>query len=236
MLILRTVIAAFLSLSVLFAFTKLMGNKQMSQLNMFDYINGITIGSIAAEMAIAKDFKDFVVTLAAIAVYGLVGFFLSEITMKSIKCRRFFSGEACLLIEKGKIYKSNLKKAKLDINDLLTMARCEGYYNISDVQYAVMENNGKVSFLAKSEKRPVNPSDINISPQPEGILSNVIIDGKVLSQNLRKTGKEEQWLKNQLSIQGFGSPEDVILAAVDENGKLFCFEMIEKKNDKNVFD
>ena len=114
------------SIVIMFIITKLMGNKQISQFTLFDYINGITIGSIAAEMAVNDKPDDLWDAALAMALYGAVGIVLSYATMKSIKCRRFIAGTPILLIEDGKIYPENLKSAKLDIGDLLTRARVSG--------------------------------------------------------------------------------------------------------------
>ena len=133
----------------MFLISKLLGNKQISELNMFDYINGITIGSIASEMAVADSWENVWVAGIAMTIYGLTGFLLSVFTIKSIKARRFFAGTPLLLIEDGKMYPENIKTAKLDTGDLLTRARNAGYFDISQISYAILENNGKFHFFLK---------------------------------------------------------------------------------------
>ncbi|MFA5657914.1 MAG: DUF421 domain-containing protein, partial [Oscillospiraceae bacterium] len=153
-----------------------------------------------------------------------------------VKLRRFLSGKALILIENGNIYRKNLRKCKLDLNDVLTLARNQGFFNISEISYAVMENNGSISFLQKSQLRPVTPSDMNISPPEEKLAYNIIIDGRFFPDNLRKTGNDEQWLRNQLKAQGYGSYCEIMLATVDFENNLTVFKIINKDEDKNIFD
>ena len=236
MFILKAFFVALFSLIFLFILVKLIGNKQISQMNMFDYINGITIGSIAAELASSEELKPFLILLVAMITYSIAAILISLGTDKSIKLRRILTGKAMILIENGNIYRKNLLKCKLDINEVLTLARNQGYFNISDISYAVMENNGKVSFLQKSTVRPANPSDFNLVPTEEKLLINVIIDGKLMPDNLKLSGNDEQWLKKQLKIQGYASYSDVILATVDWQNNASFFKFIDEVNDKNIFD
>ena len=179
------------SLVILFVLTKIMGNREMSQLTMFDYIVSITIGSIAAEMATSLE-NDFMEPVVAMIVYGLVTVFISYITCKSLNMRRFFTGRAKILLDNGRLYRKNFKSAKIDLNDFLMECRVNGYFNLSDIQTAILEPNGKISFLAKSLKRPATPEDLNLSPEQENIVINVILDGVLLKENLDKTGNEKR--------------------------------------------
>jgi uncharacterized membrane protein YcaP (DUF421 family) len=130
------------SLIVLFILTKLMGNKEMSQLSMFDYIIGITIGSIAAEMSTALE-DEFWQPLLAMFIYALVSIIISFISSKSLKFRRIVTGTTLVLLDNGKLYYKNFKKAKLDLDEFLMLCRVNGYFNLSDIQTALLESNGK---------------------------------------------------------------------------------------------
>lgn len=222
------------SVIVLFLMTKLMGNKQMSQLSMFDYINGITIGSIAAEMATALE-GDFWQPLVALVIYGTASFVISILCCKSIKMRRFMNGRALILLEGGKLYHKNLLSARMDVDDLLIQCRNNGYFNLADIETAILETNGKISFLPRSEARPLTPGDLNITPEQEKITSNVIMDGKIMEGNLKFTGKNEVWLKKQLKAQGIGNIKDVFLATVDGSDKLSVYVKIDSGMKRNVF-
>lgn len=215
--------ASLLSLAVLFLLTKLMGNKQISQLTMFDYITGITIGSIAAELA--TELENPLRPTVAMVIYGLAAALISFCCSKSNALRAFFGGKPIVLLQNGRLSRENLKKAKLDLNEFLTMARLSGYFDLSQIQTAVFEKNGDVSFLPKAQYRPVNPGDMKLPVQPEELLLNVIVDGKVMERELALAGREEKWLREQLKKQGCGGPEQVLLASVDRAGKLTCFPM-----------
>ncbi len=222
------------SILVLFLLTKLMGYRQMSQLSMFDYINGITIGSIAAEMATSLE-ENFVQPLTAMIVYGIVGILLSETASKSIKARRFIVGKPVVLLNSGEIYEKNLKKAKMDINEFISQCRISGYFDISQLQSAVLEGNGKISFLPKAEQRPVNPNDLNLQPQAEMMVANVIIDGKIMDENLKNAGKDRNWLKAQLKGQGCADEKEVLLGTCDIQGNFTAYQKNKGIGDHDIF-
>lgn len=188
------------SLVALFILTKLMGNREMSQMSMFDFVIAITIGSIAAEMA--TDLEEFLEPLVAMIVYAVLSILIAYLNCKSIVARRFISGKSLILFEDGKLYNKNFMKARLDINEFLMLCRNQGYFNLNHLQTAILEPNGKISFLPKSSKRYVIPEDLKILPEEERPLVNLIIDGKILVENLNCTGKNEKWLIEELNKQG----------------------------------
>ncbi|NLZ45394.1 MAG: DUF421 domain-containing protein [Clostridiales bacterium] len=234
MFLLKAFIAALSSAVIMFGIAKLLGNKQISELNMFDYINGITIGSIAAEMSTSTSMKEVSIAIMAMLVYGLIGLVISIITMKSIRCRRFFSGKALILMERGKLYEKNLKQAKLDVDDLLTKARINGYFDISQIAYAILENNGEISFLPVAQNAPPTAQDLNVQAQKESLCINIVMDGKILDKNLKLSGNDKQWLSKTMSEQGFALKE-VFLATVDINNSLVVFPYQQNKNERNYF-
>lgn len=211
------------SIVALFISTKVIGNKQMSELSMFDYINGITIGSIAAEMATALE-NDFYYPLMAIAIYTIVIWIISIISEKSVKSRRLFAGRSIILMENGKLYEQNLHTAKIDINDFLTQCRISGYFNLNDIDTAILEQNGKISFLPKADAKPITPRDVNMSPEQEKLQQVVILDGHVMTENLKRTGNNQKWLDNELRKQKIGNIKDVYLAECDNNNQLSVFK------------
>ena len=138
--LLQILLTSLLSVGALFLIAKLMGHKQMSQLDFFDYITGITIGSIAAELA--TELEQPLQPLIAIGVYGAMSILLSKITGLFPKTRKFINGSPTILMNNGKIYRKNLKKAKLDLSEFMVMCRQQGYFNLQDIQTAVFEFNG----------------------------------------------------------------------------------------------
>ena len=231
--ILYIVVLSLGSIIAIFLLTKLMGYRQMSQMSMFDYVNGITMGSIAAEMATSLD-TGFEKPLVAMIVYALVSLLLSTISSKSIKVRRMLEGAPLVLLNNGEIYRHNLRKAKIDVSELLVQCRINGYFDISKLQTAILEGNGKISFLQKATDRPLTPADVQLSPQQDYMVANVILDGKVMDENLRHTGKDEKWLLDQIRGQGAKRVEDVLLASCDSNNKLQVYLKDNQKEAKDV--
>lgn len=215
-------ILSFVSIAVLFVLTKLSGSRQISEMSFFDYVIGITIGSIAAEMATNIDLEWWKGILA-MTIYTLTGILFSFISQKSISARKFISGQPIILIEKGKILKKNLSKAKIEINDLLTSARSNGYFNLADIEYAIMETTGKISFMPVALKRQLTPKDFNFAPMADGLYINVIIDGRIMEKDLKNADMTKKELKEQLKDRG-KKAEDILLATVDNKKQLTIFE------------
>lgn len=222
------------SLITLFFLTKLMGNKEMSQLTLFDYVNGITIGSIAAEMATSLE-DNFLYPFFAMIIYAFAVILLSISSSKSIKLRRFITGKAMILFDNGKIYKGNLRKARIDLTEMLVQARINGYFDLNDIQTAVLEPNGRLSFLPKSLSKPVTTKDLNLTPEQEKLVVNVIIDGEVLNDNLKFTGNNKIWLQRKLKEKGIHRLKDVFLATCDYKNNLTVYKQIEKPLTRDVF-
>ncbi len=221
--ILKIILLSSSSLIILFVLTKLMGNKEISQLSMFDYIIGITIGSIAAEMATALE-SDFTQPLVAMIVYALITVIISFINSKSLKVRKVITGDALILYNNGRLYRNNFKKAKLDLSEFLMLCRTSGYFKLSDLETVLLEPNGKLSFLPVSNKRPVTPTDLNLDFPNEKLTINVIMDGKLLRPNLLQTGNDEIWLQKQLNSQGFNDINKIFLATCDCDNNLNVFK------------
>ena len=222
-----TVLTALLSVAVMFLLTKLMGTKQVSQMTMFDYITGITVGSIAAELA--TELEEPVKPLTAMVVYGLVAVLISIATCKSIKLRSWITGKPLVLLENGVIYRRNLKKAKLDLSEFLTYCRIGGWFDLGQLQTAVLEHNGSVSFLPKEKDRPATPTDLDLSPKQSNLQTPFVMDGQLLRDNIHQAGKEESWVQQSLLRQGYQNEREVFLAVWDGNDKLTVFPMSEKK-------
>ena len=220
--IIKVILTPLLSAAALFIIAKIMGHKQMSQLDFLDYITGITIGSIAAELAteLEKPWKP----LIAMLIFGAVTFGLSVLLSKLPRTRKFINGTPTIIMDNGKLYRNNMKKAKLDLSEFMVMCRQEGYFNLNDIQTAIFEYNGRLTILPVSNKRPVNPADMNLSPQPEYICTEVIMDGRILEENLKRKGLDRTWLQKQLEEQGYNTAKEIYLGVCDNNNKLSLFK------------
>jgi uncharacterized membrane protein YcaP (DUF421 family) len=199
----------------LFILTKLMGHKQVSQLDFFDYITGITIGSIAAEFAteLEAPWKP----LLAMVIYAFATLLLGVIARKLPRTRKYLNGTSRILMDNGELYRGNLKKAKLDINEFLVMCREQGYFDLASIQTAIFEYNGKLTILPSSTRRPATPQDFQLSPKQELLFAEIIMDGEIIEKNLKSIGFDINWLSKQLAQQGISSPKDVSLGVCDRN-------------------
>ena len=221
-----------LILIILFFITKMMGKKQISELNFFDYVVGITIGSIAADISLDIE-KDMLAGIAALFIYGFISYIISFVSIKSILARRFFIGVPTVLVEKGKIIESGLKKSKIDVNDLLMVARENGYFNLDEIDYALMEVNGNISFLPKENDKPVTKKDMKIKCNNEGLTVNAIIDSKYMANNMKAINKDKEWLDHELKVNGYDNYDNILLATIDNNYKVTIYEK-NVKPDKNT--
>lgn len=235
MTILLVITRTILILVILFILGKLMGKKQVSQMNIYDYIIGITIGSIAADVSLDIE-KNLLAGIISLAIYGLSGTLISYITMKNIKARRFFCGVPTMLIENNKIIESGLKKVQVDINDLLSEARLNGYFNISEIQTAIMETDGKISFQPKELESPVTKKDMNIKSKEKNLTANVIIDANLLEENLKGISKTKDWLDKELKKQNYDNYDNILLATVDNNNQVVVYEKNIKSQKSSILE
>ncbi len=232
--ILKVCLTSLGSIIILFFSTKIIGNKQMSELTMFDYINSITIGSIGAEMA--TNVEKFYLSIVAIIIYTAVIFLISQITEISTMARRFLAGKSTILMESGRLYPKNFSQAKLDISEFLTQCRVNGYFNLDEIDTAILEQNGKISILPKVGARPVNTKDLNLALAQERISVSVILDGNIMTDNLKRTGNDIEWLKRELEKQKVNNIKDIFLGICDtENNKLSLYMKTGDKQGGDVF-
>ena len=219
----KVILTSLLSVISLFLIAKVLGHKQMSQLDFFDYITGITIGSVAVELAteLEQPWKP----LTAMIIYGGATYLLSMITGKLPRTRKFINGSPTILLDNGKLYRDNLKKAKLDLSEFMVMCRQEGYFDLREIQTAVFEYNGRLTVLPVSDKRPLNPADMGLTPAAASISTEIIMDGAILGENLQRMGVDEIWLQRQLKEQGYHSAREIFLGLCDDNKNVTLFPL-----------
>ena len=215
--ILRTIFIIIL----IFILFKLMGKKQVSQMSMFDYITGITIGSIAADISLDIE-KNIQSGIVCLLIYCLIDILISYLSLKSIKLRYFFEGKEVPLIINGKINKENMAKNKITINILQTEARLMGYFDLFEINNAILEPSGMISFEPFDKVKPTTKKDMGIKPTNKGLVYNLIIDGEIIKDNLNHTKKTEKWLRNQIKLKG-KNIEDILLLTIDETEKISIY-------------
>ncbi len=218
----------------LFLVVKLLGKKQISELNIFDYIIGLSLGNIAAEMTVNKQIS-ILGGIVSMTVYGLFSLTVSYLNEKSMWSRRFITGFPIVIIKDGKISREQLKKCKIDVNDLLQDARENGYFDISEINYAIMEPSGKVSFLPKAKYMPVTPSDMKLKVNEKALTYNLVIDGNIIKDSLKAINHDENWLFTRLKKEGYNDVNDLLLVTIDNKEKLTIYENYEKI-DNNILE
>lgn len=207
--ILKVILTAILSVAALLIITKIMGHKQVAQLDFFDYISGITMGSIGAELATELENPER--PLIALAVYCLVSIVLNLLTQKMPRTRKYVNGTPTILMNDGKLYRENLKKSKLDLSEFMMLCREQGYFDLDEIQTAMFEYNGKLSVLPKAENRPLSPQDMKVKAKMTHVGVEVIMDGRLMGENLSRMGRDENWLKKQLRAEGYQDAKAIFL-------------------------
>ena len=208
--ILKMILTPILSVAAIFLITKIMGHKQVAQLDFFDYVSGITIGSIAAELA--TELEEPLKPLVALAVYGAVSVLLNLMTQRLPRVRKYINGTPCILIKDGVLYRENLKKAKLDLSEFLLLCREQGYFDLDEIQLAVFEHNGKLSVLPRAASRPATPTDLGIPAKMTHVGVEIIMDGRIMGENLGRIGLDEHWLSSRLKSEGYRDAREIFLA------------------------
>lgn len=232
---LEIVLRTLLSITVLLLLARIDGAKQVGQLSFYDYIVGITAGSIAATLCIDREINIWF-CLIAITMFMLSSFLLSMLTSKSIILRRALTGSPVFLIAKGELLYDGLKRAHFDVNDLLRELRSQGYFDIDEINYAVLESNGTLSVMPKAANRPANAEEVGLTIAEDDLPANVIIDGKIMKGNLSATGFDRQHLLKQLESQNIPSAKKVALGTMDKNGVLTCFLKQSSPTEHTVFE
>lgn len=204
----------------LLGFTRILGKTQIGQLTFYEYISGITIGSIAGNIVAAepdkylRDFYDLI-------LFVVLTYLLSYATIKSRRLRFFVEGQSTLLIENGILLKDNMRKARLDLDELTAQLRQQGILDIDEVQFAILETSGTLSIIKKIKEQPASKADIGLAPNEARYPVELIFDGALLYENLQRHQVSKSWLQGELALQGIEKIEDVLYGVLDSKGKLF---------------
>ncbi|TZE81003.1 DUF421 domain-containing protein [Calorimonas adulescens] len=212
----RALILYFLVVIVM----RIMGKQQIGELQPYELVVAVMIADLGA-VPMQNTGIPLLAGIIPILTLLISQLALSYISMKSIRGRELICGTPTILIEKGRLLEAQMRKERYNINDLLEALRNQGYYNIADVEYAILETNGTLSVIPKVEKRPVTPQDLNLNPPYEGLPLPVVIDGTVDFKTLKAANKDFAWLKGQLKAFGISDVSEVLLASIDSSGNLF---------------
>ena len=215
-----TFIRALILYIVVLIVMRLMGKREIGQLQPFELAIAIMIADLAAvpmsELGIPIT-NGIIPILALLVIYMII----SALNMKSINFRKIISGQPSILIYRGKIDEKKLRKERITINELQERLRGEDVFNLSDVEYAILETNGEVTVIQKPEKRNLMPQDLNINPEYEGIPYDLVVDGKIMKENLKAIGRDNVWLEKRLK-KFDAKPSNTLIATIDGKGDFFC--------------
>lgn len=207
---------------------RLMGKREIGQLQPFELAISIMIADLAS---IPMTETGIPITRGIVPILGLLVMHLliSVLNMKSVRAREIVCGKPRILIYRGKIDEKALIKERFTINELEERLRINNVSSIGDVEYAILETSGNITVIQKPNKRTTIPEDFNIMPDYEGIPYDLVVDGKVMEENLRKIGRNYIWLEKQVEKFGF-KPEEALIVTFDGKGQIFC----QKKGEKDV--
>lgn len=206
--------------TVLF-FLRVLGKRQVSTLQPSELVTIILLADVAA-IPMATPGTPLVNGLIGLFALLVASYTISYVSMKSMRLRAFISGRPTIVIANGRIVEDAMKELRYTINDLLEQLRTLGYPDVQDIEFGVLETNGQLSVIPKSQKRPVTPEDLGVETSYEGLPTPLIVDGYVDEQNLRQIGLDVNWLLGELAQRGISSPRDVLYASLDTKGNLFC--------------
>jgi len=199
--------------------TRIIGKKLLSQMTFFDFVIGITLGTIGAAF-ITVEVKGLYVLISPI-ILTLAVVLTGQLAMKNVAARKLLEGEPLVIVQNGKIYEQNMRKIRYHLDDLLMQLREKNVFDLSEVEFAILEPHGQLSVLKKSQYIPITPEELGISTNYKGVSSEIIRDGKIVHQNLRQNKLSHEWLYNELSSRGIKRLEDVFLATLSTDGNLF---------------
>ena len=221
----RTIILYIIVLIVM----RFMGKREIGQLQPFELVISIMIADLAT-LPMAE--PGIPITNGIIPILGLLVMHLtiSVLNLKNVKIREIICGKPSILIYRGRINEKNMRKERFTMNELEERLRGNNVFNIGDVEYAILETSGQITVIQKPNKRNSIPEDFGIMPEYEGIAYDLVVDGKVMKQNLEKLDKDYNWLVKQISAFGI-KPEEALIATIDGKGNFFCQEKGERKNN-----
>lgn len=216
----RVVVRSAFSFGAILLVTRLLGHQQISQMSFFNYVAGITMGTIAGSLAVDIGLSP-ALPAAGLAVFGVLTFLNELVSLRSVSARAVLDGEPLVMIQNGNILERNLAKDRLNTNELLTLLRGKGIFDPSQVELAILETDGTLSVMKKTKHQPVTRVDLGVAVKPEHKLpTEVVVDGMVLDENLAAIGRDPAWLDRQLNAKGVANVDEVSLAMVSSSGRL----------------
>ncbi len=214
--IVRSIIAFF----SLLIFAKILGKQQISQLTFFDYVLGITIGSIASELTVDLESRAWAHWIGLFS-WAALGFLMEYVTLKWRYAAKFIEGEPTIVIMNGKVMENALRKMKYNVSDIMELLRVKDVFDLNEVDFAIIEPNGQLSVLRKPQYESIKAKDLKIKNKPSGISTELIYDGVLNEENLKQLNKNKNWLEKQLKSHGINDISDVFIATLNPGGSFY---------------
>ncbi|MGB9886409.1 MAG: YetF domain-containing protein [Moorellales bacterium] len=202
-------------------YARLLGKQQVGQLTFYEYVNGITFGSIAAVLATDAARGRMWLHFVGLTLFAALTYLMGLVAIKSRPARRLIAGEPTIVVHNGKILEENMRKMRYNLDELIMQLREKDIFNLADVEFAILEPNGSLSVLPKSQKRPLTPADLAVPTGYEGLASELIMDGQVIFQNLKQNHLSLDWLRQELAKRGITDLGQVAYAALNTDGSLY---------------
>ncbi len=218
--IIEVIFRSVLTYIILIILARKIGRKLISRITFFDFIVGVLLGSIAVRIALGSQESPFLAVISAIIITTLT-IITDYINIKSTDFRKLVDGEPIILVSNGKMLDYNLKKAMVTINELMMQLREKDIFNIDDVALAIIETDGELTVLPKANKQPITTGDLNISAKYNGLMNDIIIDGKIMYNNLKCTNHDDEWVREQLKAYNISDIEEVFYAGLNDVGILY---------------
>ncbi|ERI89736.1 hypothetical protein HMPREF1982_04427 [Clostridiales bacterium oral taxon 876 str. F0540] len=218
--VLNTIIRTFGVYVIALLLTRMMERKVISKMTFFDFVVGVSMGAIAANAMISSDEKA-VTSLIALITLTILSVATSILHIKSFRVRKLINSEPVTLVENGSIVEENLRKIRLTVDELMMKLREKNAFNLADVEFAIMETDGMLSVLPKSDKKPLTPANMNINTISTGLTKDIIMDGTLIEENLKQAGLDRKWIEGELKKQNIKSISEVFYAGMDNNKKLY---------------
>jgi uncharacterized membrane protein YcaP (DUF421 family) len=204
---------------LLVTLSRIIGRKLLAQMTFFDFVIGVTIGTVGGAF-ITAEIKGYYVLISPVILTAAV-LAAGYLALSYVPFRKLMEGEPLVVVQNGKIYEKNMRKLRFNLDDLMAQLREKNVFDLSEVEFAILEPHGKLSVLKKSQNLPVTPKDLGINTSYKGVSSEIIRDGRIVEQNLRQNNLTHEWLQNELASRDIRDIREVFVAMLSTDGKLF---------------
>lgn len=219
-IILTIAYRAAIAYVVLLVLSRIMGRKMISQMTLFDFVVGVMAGTVAGSASIVME-APLLSSVTGLVTITVLTVLIGTLAIKSFAFRKFINSEPVILIENGKIVNKNMKKIRFSLDELMMHLREKDIFNVADVEFALLETDGKMSVLPKSQKKAVTPEDLNLHSKYKGLTKDLVLDGRIMDENLEDIKLNEKWLTEELRKNGVDKIQDVFYAGLDTLGTLY---------------